>query len=145
MESPIQRHLDDLLQEVSRITDGSPYAVHPPGREPDPDAFGICLATVDGHIYTAGAAAETRFSLHSISKPLSYDVRTKLLVERGHLRGEENGVVLAHPIHRRQAQDVAAGGERSAGIGDDDGEGTPQLLEGDRSFIVEEHGGRLQV
>ncbi|GAA4836780.1 glutaminase A [Garicola koreensis] len=72
MESPIQRHLDDLLQEVSRITDGSPYAVHPPGREPDPDAFGICLATVDGHIYTAGAAAETQFSLHSISKPLSY-------------------------------------------------------------------------
>lgn len=72
MESPIQRHLDDLLQDVSRITDGRPYSVHPPGRDPDPDAFGICLATVDGHVYTAGAASDTEFSIHSISKPFSY-------------------------------------------------------------------------
>ena len=71
MESPIQRYLDDLLTDVSRLTEGTPYNVHPPGRAPDHSAFGICLATVDGHVYTAGAAAE-QFSIHSISKPFSY-------------------------------------------------------------------------
>jgi glutaminase len=71
MESPIQQYLDELLTDVSRLAEGTPYLVHPPGREPDPDAFGICLATVDGHVYTAGDA-DRPFSIHSISKPFSY-------------------------------------------------------------------------
>ena len=71
MESPIQQYLDELLTDVAQLREGTPYLVHPPGREPDPDAFGICLATVDGHVYTSGDA-DHEFSIHSISKPFSY-------------------------------------------------------------------------
>jgi glutaminase len=71
MESPIQQYLDELLTDVAQLREGTPYLVHPPGREPDPDAFGICLATVDGHVYTSGDA-DREFSIHSISKPFSY-------------------------------------------------------------------------
>ena len=71
MESPIQQYLDELLTDVAQLREGTPYLVHPPGREPDPDAFGICLATVDGHVYTSGDA-DREFSIHSISKSFSY-------------------------------------------------------------------------
>lgn len=71
MDSPIQEYLDRLHGEVSGLSDGTPYLIHPTGAEPDPDAFGISLATVDGHVYTAGAA-EQKFSIHSISKPFTY-------------------------------------------------------------------------
>ena len=37
----------------------------------DPEAFGICLVTVDGAVYEAGDA-RTPFTLQSLSKPLVY-------------------------------------------------------------------------
>ena len=37
----------------------------------DPDAFGICLATVDGHVYEVGDT-RARFPIQSISKAFTY-------------------------------------------------------------------------
>ncbi|MDO5493473.1 MAG: glutaminase A [Nesterenkonia sp.] len=71
MRSPIQQHLEELHAEIQGHREGSPYMVHPVGREPDPEDFGICLATVDGHVYSVGVADE-EFSIHSISKPFTY-------------------------------------------------------------------------
>lgn len=71
MHSPIQRILDQVLADVRELRGGEPYPVHPAGRAPDPEDFGICLATVDGQVYSAGAAG-TEFSIQSISKPFTY-------------------------------------------------------------------------
>lgn len=71
MESPIQRYLEELLADVTSLSGGTPYGIHPTGREPDPHDFGICLATVDGQVYSVGAA-DQEFSIQSISKPFSY-------------------------------------------------------------------------
>ncbi|MDN5833091.1 MAG: glutaminase A [Brevibacterium sp.] len=71
MESPIQRYLEQLLNEVSGNVSGTPYPIHPAGDAPDPQDFGICLATVDGYVYSVGAS-DKRFSIQSISKPFSY-------------------------------------------------------------------------
>ncbi|GAA4284454.1 glutaminase A [Brevibacterium daeguense] len=71
MQSPIQEYLEHLHAEVLKLRDGAPYPVHPGDREPDPGAFGICLATVDGYVYSVGAA-DQEFSIQSISKPFTY-------------------------------------------------------------------------
>lgn len=71
MESPIQRYLEELLADVTSLSGGTPYRIHPAGREPRAEDFGICLATVDGRVYTVGAA-DQEFSIQSISKPFSY-------------------------------------------------------------------------
>ncbi|HEY4616117.1 MAG TPA: glutaminase A [Citricoccus sp.] len=71
MQSPIQQILEQLLADVHGLRAGAPYPVHPAGRDPDPEDFGICLATVDGQVYSVGAA-DRRFSIQSISKPFTY-------------------------------------------------------------------------
>lgn len=71
MESPIQKYLEGLLDEVSGNDAGAPYPIHPAGDAPDPQDFAICLATVDGYVYSVGAS-DKRFSIQSISKPFSY-------------------------------------------------------------------------
>lgn len=71
MESPIQHYLERLLAEVQHLGAGAPYTVHPGGKEPRPEDFGICLATVDGRVYSVGVA-DQEFSIQSISKPFSY-------------------------------------------------------------------------
>lgn len=71
MESPILGYLREVHGELAGLTGGEPYAVGPSDMQGDPDDFGIALATVDGHVYEVGAT-DREFSLHSISKPLSY-------------------------------------------------------------------------
>ncbi|WP_153396793.1 glutaminase A [Ornithinicoccus halotolerans] len=71
MESPIDRYLRSLHDDIAGLRDGVPYTVGPPGTQIDPDDFGICLATVDGHVYEVGTTSKL-FSLQSISKALSY-------------------------------------------------------------------------
>ena len=45
----------------------------------DPDAFGICLATIDGHLYEVGDT-RTDFTIQSISKTFTYGLA---LADRG--------------------------------------------------------------
>ncbi|MBO1900703.1 glutaminase A [Leucobacter weissii] len=77
MQSPILEYLRRVHADLARLEEGAPYSA---GRTDalaapdDTDAagdFGIALATVDGYVYEVGATAK-EFSLHSISKPLSY-------------------------------------------------------------------------
>lgn len=71
MESPIAEYLRRVHAEISELDHGSPYLIAPRGAAIDPADFGICLATVDGHVYQVGVT-DKEFSLQSLSKPLTY-------------------------------------------------------------------------
>ncbi|NJC21625.1 glutaminase [Arthrobacter pigmenti] len=71
MESPIERYLQRIHQEISSLKDGKPYSTIPAMANVNPDNFGICLTTVDGYIYEVGDTRE-EFSIQSISKPFTY-------------------------------------------------------------------------
>ena len=60
-----ERYADERAGEILR---GIPAL-----EDVDPDSFGVCLATVDGHVYEAG---DTRlpFCIQSISKPFTYGI-----------------------------------------------------------------------
>ncbi|WP_449278172.1 glutaminase A [Leucobacter sp. GX24907] len=69
MESPVLKYLRRVHEELARLSDGTPSPLA--STAPDPDDFGIALATADGHVYEVGTT-RTPFSIQSISKPLSY-------------------------------------------------------------------------
>src|SRR5690625_1452397 len=74
MDSPIDSYLKNLHAELSELTEGAPFSVEadlPALDRVDPNAFGICIATVDGYVYEVGATRE-EFSIQSISKPFTY-------------------------------------------------------------------------
>lgn len=71
MKSPIISYLERVHAEIADQRQGRPFAVVPRGRKVDPDDFGICLTTVDGHVYEVGTTRK-EFALQSLSKPLSY-------------------------------------------------------------------------
>jgi len=71
MDSPIQRYLTHIHEEIARIKDGEPASYIPALADVDPDNFGICLATVDGYVYEVGDTRE-EFTIQSISKPFTY-------------------------------------------------------------------------
>jgi glutaminase len=64
-------HLPDVRGEV--------YDRPPDVARVDPDAFGICLATIDGHLYETGDT-RTDFGIESISKTFTYGLA---LADRG--------------------------------------------------------------
>ncbi len=69
--SPVQAILDALHARYAGVRDGAVASYIPELAKADPDRFGICLATADGHVYEAG---DTRheFTIQSISKPFVY-------------------------------------------------------------------------
>jgi glutaminase len=69
--SPIQRYLDDLHRRHQALRAGEVATYIPELAKADPDAFGICVATTDGHVYEVGEAREP-FTIQSISKPFAY-------------------------------------------------------------------------
>ncbi|NLT04998.1 MAG: glutaminase A [Solirubrobacterales bacterium] len=74
MASPVADYLASVLDRHRGDRAGAPWRA--PGApedlpEPDPDAFGICLATVDGYLYEVGDT-RTDFAIQSISKPFTY-------------------------------------------------------------------------
>lgn len=71
MRSPIADYLGHLYEDLLKVTAGTPYQGIPAMANADTSKFAIAMATVDGHIYTAGDA-ELEFSIQSISKPFSY-------------------------------------------------------------------------
>jgi glutaminase len=77
--SPVQDYLERLHEEYAGMRDGAVADYIPPLADADPDAFGICLATTDGHLYEVG---DTRvpFTIQSMSKPFTYGLA---LADRG--------------------------------------------------------------
>jgi glutaminase len=71
IHSPIQQYLETLHARISGLVEGAVADYIPELAAVDPDSFGICVATHDGHIYEIG---DTRlpFTIQSVSKPLTY-------------------------------------------------------------------------
>jgi glutaminase len=69
--NPIERYLQTLLQRFRNLADGQVATYIPELGRADPNWFGICLATMDGHVYEIGDAQQ-RFTIQSISKPFVY-------------------------------------------------------------------------
>jgi glutaminase len=86
--SPIQRYLEDLHRRHGALRDGEVATYIPELAKADPDAFGICVATTDGHVYEVGDSREP-FTIQSISKPFAYGLaledcgRAKVLAKVG--------------------------------------------------------------
>jgi len=71
--SPVQDYLTRLHARLLDDRSGAVATYIPELAKADPNAFGIALATVDGHVYEVGAS-RSPFTIQSISKPLTYGV-----------------------------------------------------------------------
>lgn len=69
--SPIERHLEEIYSACLLNTDGAVADYIPELGDVDPDRFGICLTTADGHVYEYGDTTQS-FTIQSMSKPLTY-------------------------------------------------------------------------
>lgn len=76
--SPIETYLSDLYDRLLTNTDGKVASYIPELSSAPPDGFGICVATMDGKLYTAGEAS-TAFTIQSMSKPFTYGYALKKL------------------------------------------------------------------
>ena len=70
-DSPVSRYLRSLHERFRALDDGAVATYIPELAEADPRWFGICLATVDGHVYEVGDTRQP-FTIQSISKPFVY-------------------------------------------------------------------------
>src|SRR3954471_18406192 len=75
---PMLRFLDTCLNEFSAETSGAVADYIPELGKDDPAYFGITLATLDGHIYEAGAT-RLPFTNQSRSKPFVFALALDLL------------------------------------------------------------------
>src|SRR5262245_40928538 len=71
VRSPIQSYLERLHARHAQLTAGAVATYIPELAKADPDWFGICIATTDGHLYEVGDSREL-FTIQSISKPFTY-------------------------------------------------------------------------
>ena len=69
--SPIQDYLQTLHARFSGLNDGEVADYIPELKLANPDWFGICIATQDGHVYEVGDSRQ-HFTIQSVSKPLTY-------------------------------------------------------------------------
>jgi glutaminase len=78
-DSPIDAYLARLHEQWKGDDSGAVADYIPPLALADPGAFGIAIATTDGHHYEVGDSA-TRFTIQSMSKPFTYALA---LADRG--------------------------------------------------------------
>ena len=71
MKSPVSQILKTLHQRYASLNEGSVADYIPELSKVDPNLFGICIATRDGHLYEVGDTRH-KFTIQSISKALSY-------------------------------------------------------------------------
>jgi glutaminase len=69
--SPIQDYLRELHARHINLRDGQVATYIPELAKANPDWFGICLVTTDGHVYEVGDSRQ-HFTIQSISKPFVY-------------------------------------------------------------------------
>lgn len=70
-QSPIQDYLQALHARFSGLNAGKVADYIPELLLANPDWFGICIATPDGHVYEVGDCNQP-FTIQSVSKPLTY-------------------------------------------------------------------------
>ncbi|MGG6293383.1 glutaminase A [Leptolyngbya sp. AN02str] len=66
-----QAFLEELHRKYQPLTDGAIANYIPELAKADPDCFGICVVTKDGHVYEVGNT-QTLFTIQSISKVFVY-------------------------------------------------------------------------
>jgi len=71
LRSPIERYLQTLHERFLPLRDGNVATYIPELARSNPDWFGICVTTADGHVYEVGDTRQP-FTIQSISKPLVY-------------------------------------------------------------------------
>ena len=71
MNSPIQDYLQELHARYASLTEGQVAAYIPELAKANPEWFGICLVTTEGHVYEVGDSRQP-FTIQSISKPFVY-------------------------------------------------------------------------
>jgi len=69
----IQEIVDNLYEKYKDIQDGEVATYIPELAKADPNDFGICLATVDGQIFTAGDW-DKEFTIQSMCKPFAFQM-----------------------------------------------------------------------
>ncbi len=69
--SPIADYLHELHARFAELREGNVATYIPELAKADPNWFGICLVTSDGHVYEAGDSRQA-FTIQSISKPFVY-------------------------------------------------------------------------
>jgi glutaminase len=69
--NPILDYLKDLHARLVPLLEGTVATYIPELAKANPQDFGICLITIDGQIYTAGAH-DRQFTIQSMSKPFVY-------------------------------------------------------------------------
>lgn len=69
--SPVQDYLQFLHRTYQRETSGKVATYIPELAKADPNWFGICVVTMDGHVYEVGDS-RVSFTIQSISKPFVY-------------------------------------------------------------------------
>ena len=71
MKSPVTQILRSLHQRYASLREGNLADYIPELTKANPDWFGICIATRDGHLYEVGDTRQ-KFTIQSISKAISY-------------------------------------------------------------------------
>lgn len=71
--SQIQRIIDRIYNKYKDVDDGTVATYIPELGKANPKDFGICLATVDGKIFTAGDC-EKEFTIQSMCKPFAFQL-----------------------------------------------------------------------
>src|ERR1044071_5208819 len=69
--SPIQDYLQELHARHAGLRDGQVATYIPELAKANPDWFGICIVTTEGHVYEVGDSRQ-EFTIQSISKPFVY-------------------------------------------------------------------------
>jgi glutaminase len=76
--SPLHRFLIRCHAEIRDDNSGAVADYIPELKKANPDHFGVCLATIDGHVYEVGDAA-TPFTIQSISKAFVFALALEML------------------------------------------------------------------
>ena len=71
IHSPIQDYLQELHARYAALREGQVATYIPELAKANPDWFGICLVTTEGHVYEVGDSGQ-QFTIQSISKPFVY-------------------------------------------------------------------------
>ena len=69
--SPVLDYLHRLLDEYRELDEGQVATYIPELGRADPNWFGICVVTADGHVYEVGDT-DLDFTIQSISKPFVF-------------------------------------------------------------------------
>ena len=69
----IQAILDAIYEKYRGVDDGAVATYIPELGKADPADFGICMVTVDGHVFRAGDC-DKEFTIQSMCKPFAYQM-----------------------------------------------------------------------